>query len=167
MGIRAALDDAGVKLNFLEKISVTLKVAGTGLKLFYSFVWQEEFITNEEFLLDSDANKLGATLIPAVNWLSNALNGYSHEHSFVQQSKGVYPGESACKDAQPHSKWHEVSSNGLNDLMLLADDVGALIAAKANQGKAHSSSSSSWAGIASSTGLGSRWMSFRYSLSPY
>ena len=62
----------------------------------------------------------------------------------------VYPRTDArCRlePTAPHAKWHEMSANGLLDLMFLSDDMHALTAA-ATRRAAHASSSAKRAAAA-------------------
>ena len=67
--------------------------------------------------------------MPAVNNLANLLTGWRHTDAGVQHcDETVYPAAVRCRReaAAPHAKWHEMSANGLLDLMFLADDMYAL-----------------------------------------
>ena len=68
-------------------------------------------------------------LMPAANRLANLLTGFQHSDQAVQEcADSVYPAAARCRleDQAPHSKWHEMSANGLLDLVFLADDMRSL-----------------------------------------
>ena len=59
----------------------------TAVKLLYAFVWQEEYLNPQPpFVLDPEANVLGAELIPIVNSFANRLNNFM----YYEQNFQVY-----------------------------------------------------------------------------
>jgi len=125
-----------VHLTMFEKLGLGLRVAGTGLKLLYAFAWQEQII-KAGYLNDHEVNDIGGVAMPYVNMLCNALNGFKHSDHEVQSCKNVYPGDDTCRTGpSPHAKWHEMSANGLLDLILLADDINGMLSQKLGRGDA-------------------------------
>ena len=70
---------------------------------------------------------IGAFFIPEVNQLADWFTGFKQTDANLNNSVHVYPGEHYCKYDQGHSLWHEVSSNGLLDLIYLCDYTHSLI----------------------------------------
>jgi len=119
---------ADVSLGFLEHAQFQLNTVGTLIKLIYAFLWQEYALTDSEIFLDPEVNQLGASAMSSVNQLANYLTDFPVLDEGLQSGSGIYPGEVWCNPQEPHSKWHVQSSNGLMDLMLLADNVFKLTA---------------------------------------
>jgi len=124
--IRAGTAD--VSLGFLEHAQFQLNTVGTLIKLIYAFLWQEYALTDADIFLDPEVNQLGASAMSSVNQLANYLTDFPILDEGLQSGSGIYPGEDWCNPQEPHSKWHVQSSNGLMDLMLLADNVFKLTA---------------------------------------
>ena len=70
---------------------------------------------------------IGGLLIPFVNSITDFLTGFKQTDHNVNVSSNLYPGQSHCKYDQAHSIWHEVSGNGLMDIMFYCDYVNSLI----------------------------------------
>ena len=102
---------------------------GVIIKILFAFLYQEKelpgFITG--FFDRPVMIRIGAWLIPFVNGLADALTGFKQTDHDVNHSIDVYPGHSFCKNDQPHSIWHEVSANGLLDLVYLCDHTKYLM----------------------------------------
>merc|ERR1719348_2085878 len=124
--IRAGTAD--VSLGLLEHAQFQLNTVGTLIKLIYAFLWQEYALTDADIFLDPEVNQLGASAMSSVNQLANYLTDFPILDEGLQSGSGIYPGENWCNPQEPHSKWHVQSSNGLMDLMLLADNVFKLTA---------------------------------------
>ena len=58
---------------------------------------------------------------PLVSLLADSLTWFEQSDPRVTFSYSVYPGQSKCKYEQPHSIWHEMSANGLLDIIYLAN----------------------------------------------
>jgi hypothetical protein len=98
------------------------------VKQLYGMMWQEIIIPSK-FLRRKIPNFLGATLIPVVNLMSNKLTVFDRQNDpDFQKSLHIYPGDFHCSIQQPHSKWHEVTGNGLVDVDLSADSLAKVIA---------------------------------------
>ena len=92
----------------------------------YAFLWQERVITS--FLAtDPVANHLGAKLGFVVNAIANVLTRFDRHDALLQLQIKVYPGDGKCRAEQGHSKWHELSANGLVDLVYLAESLNGII----------------------------------------
>ena len=99
---------------------------GVLLKLVYAFLFQEEFIPLD-FLKTPLAINVGGFLIPVINGIADTMTGLNQSDKNVNWSQDVYPGQSHCKHDQGHSIWHEVSANGLLDLLFMCDYVNSLV----------------------------------------
>jgi hypothetical protein len=94
----------------------------------YAVLWHEQLFP-VKILTRKIPNFLGATLIRAVNLMSNKLTGFDRRNDpDFQKSHHVYPGDFHCNIQQPHSKWHEITGNGLVDVDLSADSLAKVIA---------------------------------------
>ena len=119
---------AGARLTRLERLALGSKFAGVMVKMVYAFLWQGGVI-EWAHIYGPAANRVGATLMPAANRLANLLTGFQHSDRAVQEcADSVYPAAARCRleEQAPHSKWHEMSANGLLDLVFLADDMRSL-----------------------------------------
>ena len=63
-------------LDLDQKSSLLKNTVGTLIKLFYAFVWQEQFLYIGDVILTPDANTLGAILLPLINDLGNSLTSW-------------------------------------------------------------------------------------------
>jgi hypothetical protein len=66
-------------------------------------------------------------LTPLVTELGSAISGTPQTDKDVVMSRNVYPGEDKCNAEQAHSIWHEVSANGLVEIVFLCDFVNGLL----------------------------------------
>jgi hypothetical protein len=66
-------------------------------------------------------------LTPAVVGLGSFISGIPQTDKDVVYSKNVYPGEAKCNLEQAHSIWHEVSANGLVEIIMMTDYVNGLM----------------------------------------
>ena len=115
-----------VSISVLEKAELLENTAGTVLKLFYAFVWQEEVIDLGGANLTPEANAFGAALLPHVNEYANNLTTWSLWVPDVQAGGG-YPGSGWCNDLIPHAKWHVETAAALGDVARLMDMVLRLV----------------------------------------
>lgn len=99
--------------------------AGTLIKLFYAFLWQEGYVTNP-IVFNPAFNELGSTLLPLLNKLSCELTSYSYSYPGFYQGEDFYPGQQGCR-WNPHSKWHLQGSIGIVDWVFLADEIHRLL----------------------------------------
>ena len=84
-------------------------------------------------------NLFGAASIRLVNNVANFLTGFHRrflDWSF-HTSRHVYPNDKHCSIQQAHSKWHEVSANGLADIMLASNLVAKMIDGSGDSGHFH------------------------------
>eukprot|EP00811_Abedinium_folium_P028354 NODE_4383_length_1898_cov_5.438171.p1 GENE.NODE_4383_length_1898_cov_5.438171~~NODE_4383_length_1898_cov_5.438171.p1 ORF type:complete len:486 (-),score=119.10 NODE_4383_length_1898_cov_5.438171:274-1731(-) len=124
--VRASM--AAVQLTSAEKAALVPKFAGTLMKLFWAFTWQEATF-HYPLLYNAEWNVIGALVTPSVNSLANRLTGFTHPDATIQEGESIYPGQEWCrvKHTAPHAKWHEISANGLMDLGYFADHIKAVI----------------------------------------
>lgn len=120
-----------IRVPIYEKVSILSMGIGVIIKIVYAFLYQERqlpsFITSffdHQFMI-----RLGARAIPFVNFSADLLTGFKQTDHEVNGSYDVYPGQSFCKMDQAHSIWHEVSANGLLDLVYLCDHTKYLMQA--------------------------------------
>ena len=72
---------------------------------------------------------MGSRVTPLINALSNAMTGFNRAGSLnLQLSRNTYPGDRRCNRRQAHSKWHEISVNGLVDIALTAKNMNRILA---------------------------------------
>lgn len=64
---------------------------------------------------------------PLVDKLGSAISGVPQTDIDVVKSRNVYPGEHECNLKEAHSIWHEVSANGLVEIIFLTDYVNGLL----------------------------------------
>ena len=70
--------------------------------------------------------KWGGKHISSINSWADWFTGFEQTDAKVNESVDVYPGQSYCKEKEPHSIWHEVVANGFLDLMYLCDHTNYL-----------------------------------------
>lgn len=68
-----------------------------------------------------------------VNFVADLFTMFPQTDTDVNRSVNVYPGQATCKYQQGHSIWHEMSSNGLLDLVYLCDYIHSLTKDRADQ----------------------------------
>lgn len=95
---------------------------GTTIKLIFAFLYQEKRLKIPGFKTGIMIN-LGGHAMALVNSFADLLTLFPQTDANVNFSVDVYPGQSTCKYQQGHSIWHEMSSNGLLDLVYLCDYV--------------------------------------------
>jgi len=103
-------------------LDVLSRGVGVILKLVFAFLYQEKQIPSELFRTATMIG-LGGHSVGGVTWAADALTGFQQTDWSVNNSVDVYPGQATCKQEQGHSIWHEVSANGLLDLIYLCDYV--------------------------------------------
>jgi len=107
------------------KIDVVEKLTGSVIKIIYAFLYQEKYLKVPGF--DTKIMiELGGAGISMMNGFADSLTGFPQTDGNVNRSFGVYPGEEKCKYEQAHSTWHEVSANGLLDIVFLCDYIHGL-----------------------------------------
>lgn len=109
-----------------ERLNLIIIFSGVLLKLIFAFVFQEKFLPIPGFETHP-AILIGGSLIPYLNGIADSLTGFQQTDANVNESQFVYPGQAKCKHDQGHSIWHEVSANGLLDLMFFCDHMSQLI----------------------------------------
>jgi hypothetical protein len=71
---------------------------------------------------------IGGTSIPYMNAVADWFTRFPQTDSDVNKSTiYVYPGQGFCKINEAHAVWHEVSANGLLDLVYVCDLVNGFI----------------------------------------
>lgn len=65
--------------------------------------------------------------IPTVNMIADQLTGFKQTSPELNWSYSLYPAHSYCKYEGSHAVWHEVSANGLVDLIYLCDYVNKVV----------------------------------------
>ena len=108
------------------RVSIAVKTVGVLVKIIYAFLFQEQFLNVPGFQTPL-AIQIGAVLVPWATALADNLTGFTQTDQLVNDSVNVYPGQPHCKSDQGHSIWHEVSANGLLDLVYLCDYVNSLV----------------------------------------
>ena len=112
---------AGVKP--IHKLRTLSAGIGVIIKIIFAFLYQEKEI-NTKFFKSKFMIGLGGHSISLVNHIADTLTGFTQTDRAVNWStKDLYPGQSQCRLEQGHSIWHEVSANGLLDLLYLCDFV--------------------------------------------
>ena len=99
---------------------------GVLVKLGYAFAYQEQFVKIPGFQTQPVIN-VGGYAVSIVNGFADSLTGFKQTDYNVNESTNLYPGQSFCKHDQGHSIWHEVSANGLLDLVYLCDHMNMLV----------------------------------------
>ena len=118
---RLELQTHNVSLSILEKAEVLEDTAGTLIKIFFAFFWQEsiidlggELLSEYEhslrrsyfFLglnLSPEINAFGAALLPHLNMFANNLTLWDLSVEDIQEGGG-YPGSLGCNNLIPHAK---------------------------------------------------------------
>lgn len=103
--------------------------AGIGvlIKIIYAFLYQEKEIPLKLFK-NPFMIKLGGHSISLINHIADILTGFKQTDKEVNWSESsLYPGQGQCRLQEPHSIWHEVSANGLLDLIYLCDFINGQI----------------------------------------
>lgn len=102
---------------------------GFGIKILYAFLFQERDLlppSIHKIFMNPMLIHIGAELIPGLYVVADWLTGFEQTDSNVNNSVHVYPGQHVCKNEQGHSLWHEVSANGLMDLVYICDFTAGL-----------------------------------------
>jgi len=111
-----------VSLSVEDCLGILSMFTGTMIKLIYAFLYQEKHLKvpgfNSAFMID-----VGGHHVSFVNSLADLFTGFAQTDSDVNDSVNLYPGQATCKYQQGHSIWHEVSANGLLDLVYLCDHI--------------------------------------------
>ena len=97
-------------------------IAGTVLKLFYAFVWQDETLNLGDNIFTPEENAFEAALFPHINVFGNNLTTWDLYLEDVQHGAS-YPGSAWCNDLIPHAKWHAQTAASLGDVARLMDEV--------------------------------------------
>lgn len=108
-----------------EKHSLISKFAGTLIKLIFAFLYQEKYVKVPGFKLPLTI-QIGGHMISVINYIADVLTMFPQTDENVNKSEDLYPGQATCKYQQGHSIWHEMSANGLLDLVYLCDYIHAL-----------------------------------------
>jgi len=137
--LRQAIEEIDIKLSPLQWWQVSTEFLGTVIKLLYGFVWQEEVLGfSDSFNGNKFANRMGAIFMPVVNFVSNKLTGYPRWRDIgMQASLATYPGSRKCDIESAHAKWHEASSNGLVDMVYLADRLLKIMTKQTSKNDKH------------------------------
>lgn len=96
------------------------------VKLLYAFLYQGQFLPVPGFKSHLFI-WIGGFIIPFVNSFADSLTEFRQTDDNVNNSRNLYPGQSFCKHDQGHSIWHEVSANGLLDLIYFCDYYNQLV----------------------------------------
>lgn len=123
--LTVAFEEANVRVGLGMKVELLKRGVGVLLKMLYAFLWQEQTIIGP-WLYSPPDNFLGALAMPWVNAVCDFLTGYPHPED-VAYCGDVYPGSTKCRDVVAHAKWHEISANGLVDLIYLANNVHQIL----------------------------------------
>merc|ERR1719215_1100886 len=92
------------------------------MKLIFALLYQEKHIHLPGFNTQAGI-MIGGYMVSVVNDYADSLTQFVQTDDSVTKSVDLYPGQAQCKAHQGHSIWHEVSSNGLLDLVYLCDYV--------------------------------------------
>jgi len=94
------------------------------IKIFYAFVWQEQFVPTPFWARQSkDGLLLASYLQPHVNSIASLISGFPQTDYNMRHSENVYPGDEYCNRHSSHSLWHSEAANGLVEIIFLADTV--------------------------------------------
>ena len=99
-------------------------------KIIYAFLWQEHFVPITMIYKHDLLISIGGALLPDVNAFANSLSGFPQTDSAVNDSFGVYPGDTHCRHYSPHAIWHEESANGLLEIVFLTDAINGILLSK-------------------------------------
>jgi len=116
----------GNEIPLKERLDLVVILIGVCTKLVFAFSYQEQFLPVPGFQTHPIIY-LGGFVVPMVNGFADSLTGFEQTDANVNESKFVYPGQEHCKHDQGHSIWHEVSANGLLDLVYLCDHMNGLV----------------------------------------
>lgn len=116
----------GISISFSDKIVMVRRFLGMIIKILYAFFYQEQFLT-PDFLTQPFWISLGGHSIWLVNMIADTISDLPQTDVGVQFGQGVYPGDSTCRYEQGHSIWHEMSANGLLEIVMLVDYVNYAI----------------------------------------
>jgi hypothetical protein len=103
---------------------------GMIIKILYAFLWQEHFVPITMVYKHDLLISIGGALLPDVNAFANSLSGFPQTDSAVNDSFGVYPGDTHCRHYSPHAIWHEESANGLLEIVFLTDAINGILLSK-------------------------------------
>jgi len=95
------------------------------IKLIFAFLYQEKYVKIPGFK-SPIVIQIGGHMTSVVNFIADVFTMFPQTDQEVNKSEHVYPGQSTCKYQQGHSIWHEMSANGLLDLVYLCDYIHAL-----------------------------------------
>jgi len=107
-------------------IDLLTRGIGVIIKLLFAFLFQEKVIPLKLFK-EPWVISLGGHSIQNINGIADDFTGFEQSDWNTVHSKNLYPGQDTCKYQQGHSVWHEVSANGLLDLVYLCDYVNKQI----------------------------------------
>jgi len=113
-----------------EKKNIAGMFFGMIIKILYAFLWQEHFIPITNVYKHPFLVSLGGALLPDINSFSNGISGFAQTDSNVENSFGVYPGDTHCRHYSPHAIWHEESANGLLEIVFLTDAINGILLKK-------------------------------------
>ena len=69
-----------------ERLRLEGNIISASVKLLYAFLWQEAYI-KPPFVLDPEANAIGAKLLPLVNSFANQFNDFTYYEQKFQARK--------------------------------------------------------------------------------
>jgi len=129
--LRETFKNHSIKPSIKTKITLFRRFLGTGIKLLYGVIFQEQFVKSD-FLVNPTVTRVADILMPFINSLSNYITDYDH-YKYIfdrlqQYSVDVYPGRYMCGGHNfSHFMWHEQTGNALVDLFYLSDDVDRVL----------------------------------------
>jgi hypothetical protein len=132
------LRDLLVNLNLSDEKKFVLfwQLLGVACKMVFAFLWQEKVIQIDLFL-EPGTNELGPKIMPSLVSLFNFVTEFEHVDESFQKFEGMFPGDKACRETVPHSKWHELSASALLDTVYLSDCLAAVVTGSDGFGCAH------------------------------
>lgn len=112
-------------VSLTNKYLIFKKFTGVLVKIMYAFAFQEHYLHIPGFKTETMI-KWGGKHVHVINSLADSLTGFAQTDGNVNMSQNVYPGADICNYEQGHSIWHEVSANGLLDLVYFSDFINGL-----------------------------------------
>ena len=119
-----------------KKFVLFRQLVGMLSKIVFAFLWQEQVI-EVPFFKEASTNRAAPDIMPPLVSLFNFISGFEHVDDDFQEFRGMYPGDEECRKTQPHAKWHELSAQGLLDMVYLSDCLGAVVTGSDDLGCAH------------------------------
>ena len=109
-------------IGILDSVDILTRMGGMLVKILWAFLWQEQFLTPKVFLKPISRH-IGASLSPWVMGVGSAIDRIPQTSEYMITGEHVYPGWEYCNIHSDHSLWHQLSADGLTDLVLVIDYV--------------------------------------------